>query len=293
MHLRGRSVKTEMYLIYKYLYYTKKNKIKAGKHTEKCIKKISAFDLYKIGTNSDFFLQEMKLCIMIKGRAVCRKKENARDPSGPDGKQGVNKEMNYEIILASGSPRRKEILSQIGASFRVVVSECDENTTVREPDLLVKELSARKAEAVAKKLDGPVIVLGADTVVAADGQILGKPKNTEDAHRMIAMLSGGKHQVYTGVCILIKEADGNTQKISFAEGSEVSVNPMTEQQIAAYVATSEPYDKAGGYAIQGLFAAYISRIEGDYYNIVGLPVAGIYRRLAQMGIDLKTGRKAE
>lgn len=201
--------------------------------------------------------------------------------------------MKYEIILASGSPRRKEILSQIGVSFRVVVSECDESTEVREPDLLVKELSARKAEAVAKELNGPVIVIGADTVVAADGQILGKPKNTEDANRMIAMIAGGKHQVYTGVCILIKEADGTMQKIGFAEGSDVYVDPMTKEQIDAYTATPEPYDKAGGYAIQGIFAAHISRIEGDYYNIVGLPVAGIYRRLAQMGIDLKTGRKAE
>jgi len=201
--------------------------------------------------------------------------------------------MKYELILASGSPRRKEILTQIGADFRVVVSECDETTTVSEPDLMVEELSARKAMAVAKELRGPVIVLGADTVVAADGRILGKPKNTEDAKRMIGMISGGKHQVYTGVCILVKEADGSIEKIGFSECSEVYVNPMTEQQIADYTATSEPYDKAGGYAIQGLFAAYIARIEGDYYNIVGLPIAGIYRRLADCGIDLKTGSKGK
>lgn len=205
------------------------------------------------------------------------------------GPKGVS--MKYRIVLASGSPRRKEILSQIGASYDVMVSDCDERTDVTEPAELVRELSNRKAYAVAKDLTGPVIVLGADTVVAYRGTILGKPKDREDAKRMITMLSGNIHQVYTGVSLIIKEATGESRVLTFAECSEVEVNAMTERQIEAYLDTNEGNDKAGSYAVQGIFAAHIKGIKGDYFNIVGLPVAGIYQRLYEMGIDLKTGEK--
>ena len=139
--------------------------------------------------------------------------------------------MKYRIVLASGSPRRKEILAQIGASYDVIVSDCDESTTVTEPAELVKELSCWKAEVVARNLTGPVIVIGADTVVAYDGSILGKPKDRADAKRMISMLENDTHQVYTGVSLIIKEETGACNVITFAECSEVSVDAMADRQI--------------------------------------------------------------
>ena len=199
--------------------------------------------------------------------------------------------MGYRIVLASGSPRRKEILSQIGASYEVIVSDCDESTSCTEPEALVRELSYKKAEAVAKEQTGPVIVIGADTVVAYNGRILGRPKDTADATQMISMLAGDTHQVYTGVSLLIKEENGEMRSLVFAECSQVEVEALNETQIADYIKTGEGKDKAGSYAVQGVFAAHIKGIRGDYFNIVGLPVAGIYKRLYEIGIDLKTGEK--
>lgn len=199
--------------------------------------------------------------------------------------------MKYNIILASGSPRRKEILSQIGAQYEVIVSDCDESTVLTMPEELVKELSCRKATAVAEQVQGPAVVIGADTVVAYDGAILGKPKDRADARRMITMLSGNTHQVYTGVSLIIKEETGNSDTVTFAECSEVMVDSMTDIQIEEYLDTKEGIDKAGSYAVQGIFAAHIKGIRGDYFNIVGLPVAAIYKKLYDMGIDLKTGKK--
>lgn len=199
--------------------------------------------------------------------------------------------MKYRIVLASGSPRRKEILIGIGASYDVIVSDCDESTAVTEPAELVKELSKRKAEAVAKNLKGPVIVIGADTVVAYNGSILGKPKDRTDAKRMISMLADDVHQVYTGVSLIIKEETGESRVITFAECSEVSVDSMTDRQMEEYLDTKEGEDKAGSYAVQGIFAVHIKGIRGDYFNIVGLPVAAIYKKLYENGIDLKSGEK--
>ena len=199
--------------------------------------------------------------------------------------------MKYRIVLASGSPRRKEILTGIGASYDVIVSDCDESTAVTEPAELVQELSKRKAEAVAKDLKGPVIVIGADTVVAYNGSILGKPKDRTDAKRMISMLADDVHQVYTGVSLIIKEETGESRVITFAECSEVSVDSMTDRQMEEYLDTKEGEDKAGSYAVQGIFAVHIKGIRGDYFNIVGLPVAAIYKKLYENGIDLKSGEK--
>lgn len=194
--------------------------------------------------------------------------------------------MKYQIILASGSPRRKELLELIGVEFKIKISNKEEIISSTNPEEVVKELSTMKAEDVALGVEGPAVILGADTVVAHGGRILGKPKDEEDAVKMIRSFAGDDHFVYTGVCIIRKEADGSVKKISFAEGTKVSVYPMTEEEILRYVATKEPMDKAGAYAIQGLFAPYIKGIEGDYYNIVGFPIAGIYQRLKEEGIGL-------
>lgn len=195
--------------------------------------------------------------------------------------------MEYQVILASGSPRRKELLEQIGVSFQIITSNKEEIITSTNPEDVVKELSMRKAEDVAAEVSGPAIILGADTVVAYHGEILGKPKDKEDAIRMISSFAGDVHYVYTGVCMIRKEADGTVKNISFAEGTKVTVYPMTKQEISDYVESGEPMDKAGAYAIQGLFAPYIKEISGDYYNIVGFPIAGIYQRLKEEGIVLK------
>ncbi|MBP3611041.1 MAG: septum formation protein Maf [Lachnospiraceae bacterium] len=195
--------------------------------------------------------------------------------------------MEYQVILASGSPRRRELLEQIGVRFQIMTSNKEEKITSTDPEKVVKELSMMKAEDVAADVSGPAVILGADTVVAHNGRILGKPKDKEDAVRMISSFAGDDHMVYTGVCIIRKEADGSVKKLSFAEGTKVTVYPMTEQEISDYVESGEPMDKAGAYAVQGLFAPYIKGISGDYYNIVGLPVAGIYQRLKEEGIALK------
>lgn len=194
--------------------------------------------------------------------------------------------MKYPIILASGSPRRKELLELIGAEFKIITSNKEEIITSTNPEEVVKELSKMKAEDVAAGVEGPAIILGADTVVAHKGRILGKPKDREDAVNMITSFAGDDHYVYTGVCMIRKEADGSVKTVSFAEGTKVTVYPMTAQEIETYVDSGEPMDKAGAYAIQGLFAPYIKAISGDYYNIVGFPIAGIYQRLKAEGIDL-------
>ncbi|WMJ87739.1 Maf family protein [Anaerocolumna sp. MB42-C2] len=199
----------------------------------------------------------------------------------------------YKIILASGSPRRKEILEQVGVKFAVWSSDKEEIITKEKPEEIVKELACVKARDVAEKVEGKAIVIGADTMVAIDGQVLGKPKNEADAKAMLQMLQGNRHQVYTGVSVIIKtdeKKDGiNTAEdkiIIFAEKTEVWVYPMKRKQIDEYIATGEPFDKAGAYGIQGKFAVNIEKIEGDYYNIVGFPIAKLYARLYEEGIDI-------
>lgn len=199
---------------------------------------------------------------------------------------------NKKIILASGSPRRKELLAQIGLSFTVRVSEADEHTEETKPEKLVCILSERKALAVWDELTEEEkkesILIGADTVVAVDDRILGKPADETEAFQMIKLLQGRSHQVYTGVTILRQgglqplEEETNTcsiQKKQFFEKTDVLVYPMSEDEITAYVKTGEPLDKAGAYGIQGSFAAYIQGINGDYSNVVGLPVGRLYHEL--------------
>lgn len=190
--------------------------------------------------------------------------------------------MDRQIILASASPRRKELLHQVGIEPVIVPSHVEEVITSTVPEQVVMELSSQKARDVAAGYqDEEAVVIGADTVVAVDGQILGKPADREDAVRMVTMLAGRSHQVYTGVTIVFCRT-GRT--VTFAEETDVHVYPMTRSQIEQYVDSGEPMDKAGAYGIQGRFAAYIQGIRGDYTNVVGLPVGRVCQSLfAEMG----------
>ena len=193
------------------------------------------------------------------------------------------------VILASGSPRRLDLLRQVGIEPEVEPSHVEEVITSTVPDQVVMELSRQKAEDIAALHAGEdAVVIGADTVVAYDGKILGKPKDKEDAIRMIRMLQGHIHQVYTGVTLVFcgKTSGRKTDTVdnmshisTFAEKTDVHVCPMTEAQICSYVETGEPMDKAGAYGIQGYFAAWVSGISGDYNNVVGLPVGRVYRTI--------------
>lgn len=182
------------------------------------------------------------------------------------------------VILASASPRRKELLGQLGMEFEICVSDVEEKVTETIPSKVVEELSAQKAEAVFQKNQGDVLVIGADTIVAMESQILGKPQSREHAVEMLKCLQGKKHQVYTGVTIL-KRISGEEFCHTFSESTSVKFYPMTEEEIDWYVASSEPLDKAGSYGIQGLGARFVERIEGDYNNVVGLPIARLYQEL--------------
>lgn len=179
------------------------------------------------------------------------------------------------IILASASPRRRELLAQAGILFEVMESHVQESITKEEPEELVKRLSRCKAGAVAAVYPKRT-VLGADTVVALDEQILGKPRDEEDACRMLRALQGRTHQVYTGVTLM---RDGRVY--SFYEKTDVEFYPMSDAEIEAYVQSGESMDKAGAYGIQGRFAVYIRRINGDYNNVVGLPIGRLWQTLSK------------
>lgn len=181
------------------------------------------------------------------------------------------------LVLASQSPRRRELLSRVGIKFRAVPSTVEERITKTAPDEVVRELSFQKAEDVASGEAEGVWVLGADTVVALDGKILGKPADAREAKAMLRHLSGRSHSVYTGVT-LYRRMDGKTTAETFSEETKVTFYPMTEEEIDRYVDSGDPMDKAGAYGIQGPAAAFIRRIEGDYNNVVGLPVAAVYQR---------------
>lgn len=197
-------------------------------------------------------------------------------------------------ILASGSPRRKELLEQIGMEFIVITSEADEHTDITDPEQYVIYLSGIKAEAVHNKIqesniddivsdeewqqdikEGDYVIIGADTIVSHKGHILTKPKDEQDAYNMLKELSGDCHQVYTGVTLMY----GDGRKKSFAGRTDVYCYELTDKEIWDYISTGEPMDKAGDYGIQGRFAAFIKKIDGDYNNVVGLPVAGVYQEM--------------
>ena len=175
-----------------------------------------------------------------------------------------------KLILASGSPRRRELLAMTGLKFEVVTSDADENIPDDiQPGVAALILSEKKALAVASLAEyRGSIVIGADTIVSLDGKKFGKPKDADDAERMLKALSDRTHTVYTGVAIVNSDLTVN----KFVEATEVHFYPLSENQIKDYIATGEYSDKAGGYAIQGTFEKYIDHIEGDYDNVVGLPL---------------------
>jgi septum formation protein len=177
------------------------------------------------------------------------------------------------VVLASQSPRRAEILRQAGIAFTVRAASIDETPLPGEkPEDYVQRLAESKALAVA--CEAGEVVLGADTTVVIDGEMLGKPEDAADARRMLAKLSGRRHEVMTGICL----RRGPDVTRDWAT-TEVWFTPMSESEIADYVASSEPMDKAGAYAIQGLASKHIEKIEGSYFNVMGLPVALVYRHL--------------
>uniref|UniRef100_UPI004056C223 Maf family protein n=1 Tax=Agathobacter sp. TaxID=2021311 RepID=UPI004056C223 len=204
------------------------------------------------------------------------------------------------IILASASPRRKELLEQIGIEFEICPAKGEEAITKTLPQEVVVELSKQKAEEIAsmvvsfaeirKDITTPtdILVIGADTVVAYEGNILGKPKDEEDAKRMLRSLAGNTHSVFTGVTLVLIDKEGRTGELVFFERTDVTMHPMSEKEIERYVGTGEPMDKAGAYGIQGKCAIYIDKIEGDYNNVVGLPISRLYQELKKIGIDVYT-----
>jgi nucleoside triphosphate pyrophosphatase len=186
-----------------------------------------------------------------------------------------------KLILASASVRRAEILRDAGYRFTVLSSAIDETPFAGEsPHDLVLRLAEAKAELAAARSVGPAIIIAADTEVVLDSHIFGKPRSSDDARRMLTKLSGRTHAVLTGVC-LIRLPDA--ERISFVESTLVTFAPLSDEEITQYLATGEPYDKAGAYAIQGYAARYIPRIEGCYFNVVGLPLSRLQHALTELG----------
>lgn len=186
-----------------------------------------------------------------------------------------------DIILASQSPRRKELLTQMGLSYRVEAADIDEHMDrALPPDKLVEDISAEKAAAVAAAENPEAVIIAADTVVALDGEVLGKPHSEAEAAEMLRKLSGREHQVYTGFTVRRGE-----RVVTGHQRTGVHFRPLSEQEIAAYVATGEPMDKAGAYGIQGFGALLVEGIQGDYFNVMGLPVCLLGENLKEFGID--------
>ena len=202
------------------------------------------------------------------------------------------------IILASASPRRKELLRQIGIEPAVFPADADENVGENDPAKLVELLSERKARAVLDRIKAggdlpedvrsilssgkPCVILGSDTVVALDGRILGKPKSHGEAAEMIRMLSGREHHVCTGVTLLKLAPPGDVAADTFSVCTAVHVSCMDEDEIIAYAESAEPMDKAGAYGIQGSFGRHIDRIDGDYNTVVGVPAAAVYNHIRRL-----------
>ena len=218
----------------------------------------------------------------------------------------MQKEQNVRLVLASASPRRRELLSQIGLEFTVMPSTKEENAKTTEAGALVQELSRQKAVDIWEQLSGgqgqnpdadqeqiseetqepnlngkqqpELLVVGADTVVCCEGKILGKPHSREAAAEMLTALQGRSHEVYTGVTLY-----SQSETVTFFECTQVEFYPMTEVEISKYIDSKEPMDKAGAYGIQGLGARFVKGIRGDYNNVVGLPVGRLYQELKSHG----------
>lgn len=187
------------------------------------------------------------------------------------------------VILASGSPRRKELLKKIYDNFEVIVSDTDENILESNPERIVEELAARKAKAVFDEIDQSedALVIGADTIVYYDGEVLGKPEDEEDAKAMLSMLSERVHQVYTGVALYIRR-NGENNTTVFSDKTDVAFYYIDRYDIDKYILSGLPLDKAGSYGIQDEFAKHVKGIDGDYNNVVGLPVSKLYQTLKDL-----------
>ena len=192
------------------------------------------------------------------------------------------------IILASGSPRRREILSDLGAEIKIITADVDESSNESDPERLAESLALKKGQAVYDKLisesssDASLPIISADTVVFCDGEIMGKPTDRSDAMRMLKKLSGKAHSVTTGICVI----SCGVPHTSFVT-TKVFVDPLTDEQINAYIDTRDPFDKAGAYGIQGIFSKHISKIDGCYFNVVGLPTNAISKLfLSATGVEI-------
>lgn len=202
--------------------------------------------------------------------------------------------IDYKIILASGSPRRKQLLEQIGLEFEVWPSKCEEKIESTIPSEVCMELSRQKALDIAAGIktyneehadissNQDLIIIGADTIVVLENEILGKPIDENNAIDMLQKLSDNTHSVYTGVTFVFMAADGRVGAHSFYEKTDVSVYPLNQEEIEEYVESGDPLDKAGAYGIQGRFARHIRKIDGDYNNVVGLPVGRLYEELKKI-----------
>lgn len=186
-----------------------------------------------------------------------------------------------KIILASKSPRRRELLGMITNNFEVIVSNVEEKVNSElAPSEIVKDLAYQKAEKVFEETKelGNRIVIGSDTIVVKDGKIYGKPKNHDDALQMLNELKNAKHEVDTGIAILAEKDGKITQNVDVSS-TAVYISDITAEELEDWIATNEAYDKAGGYAVQGKFGVFIEKIEGDYYTIVGLPIRKVYNAI--------------
>lgn len=187
-----------------------------------------------------------------------------------------------KIVLASGSPRRKELLSKLGLDFEIITKDTNEDFLSNDPTEIVEELSMRKAKAVFDTLSyDEVLVIGADTIVYYDGEILGKPSDEAEAKDMISMLSDRTHSVFTGVSFCLRKNGSETFK-TFHSETKVTFYPIDKYDIADYIKSGSPMDKAGAYGIQDDFAKHVKKIEGDYNNVVGLPLSMLYQELKKL-----------
>ena len=200
-----------------------------------------------------------------------------------------------EIILASNSSRRKNLLTMLNVPFSVMESGVDERVeeanymqkgVEHTPYELVRAIAAIKAEAVGNRVEGEKIIIAADTIVTYMGKILHRPFKREEAASMLRTLSGHKHTVYTGLAVMYKDADGKYETHTSVTATDVYMRELTDTEISNYVDTKEPYDKAGGYGIQGKGSLLIDRIDGDYFNVVGLPLVQLYKELSENGVNI-------
>ncbi len=188
-----------------------------------------------------------------------------------------------KFILASGSPRRYEILSGLGLDFTVMHPDADETSGITAPGELTEELARRKGRAVALEVLDDSVVISCDTVVWLDGRVMGKPANEDEARKMLRALSGKTHEVYSGICVI-----KGSHAVTAHEVTRVTFAPLSEADIELCVKLGAPCDKAGGYAVQGVASLFISSIDGDYFNVVGLPVHLLFETLRQ-GFDIDLG----